>query len=74
MKKTVEITQTMKEKLGECPNCEGCLEQLNSYTVRCENCGNSYHVETRRERLFWICFTIGISSFVAGYAITLIFF
>jgi len=74
MKNTVDITREMKEKLDVCPNCEGPLEQVNSYAVRCQICGNRYHVETQKERLFWLCLTAGILSFVIGYAIALIFF
>jgi len=71
MKQTVDITRTMKEKLDKCPNCEGPLEQTDSSTVYCQICGNRYHVETRKERLFWLCLAVGTFSFVIGYAITL---
>ena len=74
MKQTVEITQTMKEKLDKCPNCEGPLEQMGSCTIRCKICGNHYEVETRRERLLWGFFMVVTLSFVAGYLIALIFF
>ena len=74
MKQTVEITQILKEQLGKCPNCEGPLEQMGSYTIRCKSCGNHYEVETRRERLLWGFFMVVTLSFVAGCLIALTFF
>lgn len=74
MKQTVEITRILKEKLDKCPNCEGPLEQLGSYTVRCKICRCTYTLQTWKGRLFDICFITGIFSFIVGYLIALFFF
>ena len=71
MKQTVEITQTLREKLDICPNCGGPIEQLGSYKVRCKICRYTYITETLRERMFFLCFSVGVLCFAFGVIVML---
>jgi len=66
MKETNEITQIIKEKLVECPNCGYRLTQKSSYSSICKVCGLKINVETKNERFAQLLFYAGVLCFAAG--------
>ena len=61
-----DLTQTVKEKMDECPQCHAKLVQASNYRIECKQCGFRMRVSTRMEDfLIWLIIGIGMSTAVS---------
>lgn len=73
-KKIWNVTSELAESLNyQCPNCGGEIEHKYKATLRCPDCGYSYEVQTRNERLIIPIMYLGIFAFMAGLFLDKIF-
>ncbi len=71
--RTIRVTRNMAERLKNCPNCDGEIEQVNSFRITCKECNYSYAVRSRLDKeilftlaLFLLMFLCGAVGYIIG--------